>query len=95
MNEGSSQLTFSIFLEKTPKGPQMFAKFNFLTTAGVMRFERQPDDDKINKSENGETKKKKREYDSDSEDEYGNKERSPMKDKSISRDDIQIAGSLP
>lgn len=94
MNEGSSQLTLSIFLEKTPKGPQMFAKFNFLTTAGVMRFERQPDDDKINKSENGETKKKKREYDSGSEDEYGNRKRSPMKDKSISRDDIQIAGSL-
>lgn len=57
MNEGSSQLTLNIFLEKTAKGPQMFTKFNFLTTAGVMRFECQPDDTKIGKSENGESRR--------------------------------------
>ena len=79
LDEGSSQLTLQIFLERTPKGPQMFAKFNFLVTAGVIRFERQQDDVIMNGPKEDKNKKRKREDDEDEYDrwKYGLNKRSP------------------
>jgi hypothetical protein len=72
------QLNLKVYLQKTPKGPQMFAKFNFSILTGVFRFERHPAVTKGNPSNQITATKRKREYDSDDEDE--DRDRSPTPD---------------
>jgi hypothetical protein len=61
-----------IYQERTAKGAQMFAKFNFGVTTGVFRFERQRDDTKakIAKPDTHANKKKRKRYDSEDEDDH-------------------------
>lgn len=67
-----------IYHERTPKGSQMFAKFNFGVVTGVFRFERQRDDTKAKSAtpNTDKNKKKRKRYNSEQEDDSDQKEES-------------------
>ncbi|KAE9365025.1 hypothetical protein N431DRAFT_549363 [Stipitochalara longipes BDJ] len=79
-----NELTLRIYLEKTSKGSQMFAEFNFGVVKGVFRFGRQKDDRKATAAKQDPKKSKQKrkrdefeegggrsgEYDNKDEDEY-------------------------
>ncbi|KAH6682633.1 hypothetical protein B0J14DRAFT_466945 [Halenospora varia] len=75
-----SDLTMEIFTEKRSGTPQMFAKFNFLILKGVMRFERQKDLTAKKDKKPDSSRKRKRELNSEDEDEYNRDRRSPTPD---------------
>lgn len=61
------KLWMTVFCEQTKKGAQMFAKFSFGVITGVMRFERQPNDQRTASSTSKKRKADALEEDSDSE----------------------------
>ncbi|KAH8898202.1 hypothetical protein GQ53DRAFT_802610 [Thozetella sp. PMI_491] len=78
-------LVLKVYWESTPKGPQMFAEFDFSIATGVFRFQRHRKDVKAPPPNQDDSKKRKREYDSEDEDEdeddaYGDRRRSPTPD---------------
>ncbi|KAK7936029.1 hypothetical protein PG985_001524 [Apiospora marii] len=89
LTEGQD-LTIAVYRERTPKGIQMYAKFDFIVAAGVFRFERHRKDTKVSAPSRDDTKKRKREQNSE-DGEESEVEEENSEDGSIEEEELEVS----